>query len=282
MGKIFKVLSWNVKHFGDGSRDRKGHLKPEFRNKVKRVTDKIKEQSPDIFALYEVKGQDVFFEFMNHFTGYTFHITEGQQTQEILLGVKNNFTSFITQKLEFKAGNPNLRPGLFLTAMKNDKRYSFLFLHLKSMKDPYGWGMRSFMWEKVRSLRKVLGKIAGGVENSNMIILGDLNLMGMNVVYGDNDVTSEEEIKRFTDMVKSSSYKLKHLSKNSDDTYRSESGSLKSDLDHVFASDHLKFKPYGGYDVNVAGWPELDTEAKKVKWIQDYSDHAMLIFEIHD
>lgn len=280
MGKVFSVLSWNVKHFGDGSKDSKGKIKPEFREKVSRVTQKILEQDPDIFALYEVKGQDVFFELMNHFDGYSFHITEGPQTQEILLGIKANTTAFVTQRLEFKANNPNLRPGLLLTINKNDQRYSLLFLHLKSMPDPYGWGMRDLMWDKMRSLKKALNGMAGGPENCNFLVMGDLNTMGMNLTFSQKDFEGEEELERFDDMVSAPTYGLKRLTKTHDTTYRSESGSLQSNLDHVYASDHLQFNSFEDKQVKVTGWPEQSTEEEKVSWIKSYSDHAMLYFEV--
>ena len=280
MEKLFSVLSWNVKHFGDGSRDKKGKLRPEFREKVSRVTQLIQQEDPDIFALYEVKGQDVFFEFMNHFDGYSFHITEGQQTQEILLGIKTGITAFVTQRLEFKANNPNLRPGLLLTINKNSQRYSLLFLHLKSMPDPYGWGMRDLMWNKMRSLKKALNNMSGGPENANFIVMGDLNTMGMNLTFSDKDFDAEEELKRFDKLVSANTYGLKRLSKSHNLTYRSESGSLKSDLDHVYASKHLNFAESDQVEVHVKGWPEKASEEDKVDWIQAYSDHAMLYFEV--
>ncbi|MFY0599640.1 MAG: endonuclease/exonuclease/phosphatase family protein [Cyclobacteriaceae bacterium] len=282
MGKIFSVLSWNVKHFGDGSRDSKGKLKPEFKAKVGRITEMIVSKDPDIFALYEVKGQDVFFELMNHFEGYSFHITEGPQTQEILVGIKSDVTAFVTQRLEFKANNPNLRPGLFVTISRNEKRYSLLFLHLKSMPDPYGWGMRDLMWDKMRSLKKALNGMAGGAEKAHFIVMGDLNTMGMNLTFSQKDFAGDEELKRFDEMVKAPSYGLKRLSKTHDLTYRTESGTLKSDLDHVYASNHLRFAQHEGSEVKVIGWPEKQTEEDTKEWIQNYSDHAMLYFEIEE
>ena len=44
------------------------------------------------------------------YSDYFFHITEGPQTQEILVGVKSGFSPFFTQRVEFKGGNPRLRP----------------------------------------------------------------------------------------------------------------------------------------------------------------------------
>ncbi|MBV6644731.1 MAG: endonuclease/exonuclease/phosphatase family protein [Cyclobacteriaceae bacterium] len=281
MPKKFSVLSWNVKHFGSGSRDDKGHLKSSFVSKVQRVTQLIKSKEPDIIAIYEVKGEDVFFEFMNHFENYSFYITEGQQTQEILLGIKSNLTAFVTQRLEFKAANPHLRPGLLATISVDQVRYSLLFLHLKSINDPYGWGLRDFMWEKMRSLKGVLNKIAGGSQNSRFIVLGDLNTMGMNLIYSNKDFDGDEEVARFDDMVRSAKYDMRRLKKTYELTYTNESGTTQSNLDHVYATNNIAFNQFNGKDVEVIGWPEKQTAGELKQWVTDYSDHAMLYFEVN-
>jgi hypothetical protein len=60
MAKVFSVASWNVKHFKDDP------------TRVGRVVSFLKLQDPDIFALYEVTGKDVFDEMTDVFPGYTF------------------------------------------------------------------------------------------------------------------------------------------------------------------------------------------------------------------
>jgi len=274
------ITSWNVEHFGNGSRDRKGHLKPEFKTKVQRIVNFIHTKDPDIVALYEVKGADVFYEFMDRFAGYNFFITEGRQTQEILVGVRSGITSFVTQKLDFKAGNPHLRPGLLLTVMHDSKRYTFLFLHLKSTPTPNGWGLRDYMWEKVRRLKKALNARVSDPSVVNLIVLGDLNTMGMNVVYGNNDVSADEELSRFERMVSSKTYAMKLLSKSHSKTFSNGTGKIESDLDHVFASSHIDFAVENNAQVQVLGWPQKPEGAEKDRWINDYSDHGMLYFEI--
>jgi len=53
------------------------------------------------------------------------------------------------------------------------------------------------------------------------------------------------------------------------------------DLDHVFAADRIKFKKFaGGNEVKVKGWVDKHTEAQRDKWIREYSDHAILYFEV--
>src|SRR4249919_359003 len=101
--KAFSLASWNVEHFKN----------PDSR--VDRVVDFLANLTPDVFALYEVEGKEVFDALVTKMPSYSFHITEGQEVQEILVGVASNLTSFFTQKLEFKSGMQFLRPGALLT-----------------------------------------------------------------------------------------------------------------------------------------------------------------------
>ena len=95
MAKLFSVASWNVEHFkGDG---------PDSA-RVDRVVAFLAEQKPDIFGMFEVEGKTVFETLVQRMPNYTFQITEGQQTQEILIGVKRTMTSLITQRTEYIDG----------------------------------------------------------------------------------------------------------------------------------------------------------------------------------
>jgi hypothetical protein len=91
MAKLFSVVSWNVEHFKDDP------------SRVERVVTFLRDQSPDVFGLYEVEGSEVFTALVTLMPNYTFQITEGPQTQEILIGVKKTVTAFITQKTDFKS-----------------------------------------------------------------------------------------------------------------------------------------------------------------------------------
>jgi exonuclease III len=99
MAKAFTVASWNVEHFKNN---------PE---RIDLVINFLKEQKADVFALYEVESSEVYTALVSKLPSYHFHITEGPQTQEILVGVKKTLTAFFTQKEEFKTGNTYLRPG---------------------------------------------------------------------------------------------------------------------------------------------------------------------------
>ena len=183
MAKAFSVASWNVKHFrGKASR-------------INRVAKYLKDKNPDIFALYEVTGKEVFTELSLRFPHYKFQLTEGKETQEILVGIKSSFTAFITQKLEFKSGTTHMRPGLLVTISKNEKNYSLLFLHVASGNNPRGMGLREDMITRAIKFRKALDKRSGGKGKAYYLFLGDLNTMGLEYPY-DRDIEPVLELKR--------------------------------------------------------------------------------------
>src|SRR5262245_50628770 len=108
MPKLFSVASWNVEHFKD---DQTGQ-------RIARVVGFVAEQEPDVFGVYEVEGATIFNALVTRMPNYTFQITEGLETQEILIGVKKTVTAFITQKTEFRSGTTHMRPGQLVTITK--------------------------------------------------------------------------------------------------------------------------------------------------------------------
>ena len=268
MAKLFSVLSWNVEHF-----------KGEVKERVDDVTSQIKSLNPDIFALYEVEGKEVFSSFTSVMPDYNFHITEGPQTQEILVGAKNNFSSFFTQKLEFKSGNQFLRPGLLLTVTIDSQIYSLLFLHTKSGTDPLGLGLRDDMFKRACKFRMVLEGTAKKWETKYLFI-GDLNTMGMEYPFG-KAISAKAEIKKLAQK-EAQKVKMKILKKDEPASWWNGSKSKipPSNLDQVVVSDNLKFKKYSGAEVTVLGWPKELTVEKKDEWIKRYSDHGIIYFEV--
>src|SRR5262245_693424 len=92
MPKLFSVLSWNVEHFKDDPTP----------TRINKVVDFVKLQSPDVFGIFEVEGKTIFDALVSRMPDFTFQITEGEETQEILVGVRKTLTAFITQKTEFR------------------------------------------------------------------------------------------------------------------------------------------------------------------------------------
>jgi exonuclease III len=272
VAKAFSVLSWNVEHFG-ASAPNMPPTKP-----VGPIIDLVARQNADVVAIYEVTGAMVFNELTAKMPNYSFHITEGPQTQEILVGVRKTFSSFFTQRVEFNSGVTVLRPGALLTVTVSGVNYCLLFLHLKSLTDPRGFGLRDDQTERALKFRTVLDKSSAG--QANYIFMGDLNTMGMTLNFSDKDLTAEEEIARLK--ARCPTRRLTVLEKNELATFwpGSRSSLPPSNLDHVVASDHLKFRSFGGVPVSVRGWPQEPTDAKKDKWVAKFSDHAMLFFEV--
>ena len=97
MSKIFSFASWNVEHFM-GKQER-----------VERIVDLLKSKEPDVFAIFEVQGKDVFKDLMEKMPEHSFSITENniQNDMEILVGIRKSIQSFVTQREEFKSKVPS-------------------------------------------------------------------------------------------------------------------------------------------------------------------------------
>jgi endonuclease/exonuclease/phosphatase family metal-dependent hydrolase len=269
MAKIFSVASWNVEHFKND------------RSRIGRVVDFLSEQNPDVFGLYEVEGAEIFSALVSTMPGYTFQITEGPETQEILIGIRKNLTAFITQKVEFKSGTTHMRPGQLVTITKDGKHYALLFLHLSSGTDPRGMGLRDDMLARAMEFRKVLDQAEGGPGNARYIFLGDLNTMGMEYPF-ERGILSETELKKWDKYGARKSIKMRRLPKTHPATWFNGSTSSlpPSNLDHVFATDQLQFRAFSGASVAVRGWATEPTEAAMDAWIAKFSDHSLLYFEV--
>lgn len=273
MAKVFSVASWNIEHFkGDPSR-------------VDRVVDFLALQKPDVFGLYEVEGARVFESISSRMPNYTFQITEGPQTQEILIGVKKNLTAFITQKTTFRSGTTHMRPGQLVTVTKNGTNYALLFLHIASGSNPRGMGLRDDMIERAIKFRKDLDKAEGGPGQAHYLFLGDLNTMGLKYPY-QKSIEATTEIRKIDARAKRKG--MMRLEKTHSNTWWNGSTGRydPANLDHVYASDNLTFKMFNANDgskvpVDVRGWVEESTITQQDDWISQYSDHALLYFEIH-
>lgn len=271
MAKAFSIVSWNVEHF------------KEDPNRVDRVVGFVAAQDPDLIALYEVEGREIFSAVTAKFPGYTFQITEGEETQEILVGVRSSLSAFLTQKIDFKSGTTAMRPGLLATVTVAGKSYCVLFLHLASSNEPRGFGLRDDMAIRAIKFRKVLDANANG--KANYLFMGDLNTMGLDYPY-QRAIDSLIELKKWDNRA-TLYYDMRRLSKTYDATWSNGSTSSipNSNLDHVYASKHLTFtlftRPDGTKaEVDVRGWTNQPTPAAKDKWIKDFSDHSLLYLEV--
>jgi len=272
MAKAFSVASWNTNNLSNN---------PE---RVTTVISFLKEQDPDVFALYEVKGKDVFADITRVFPGYTCQITEGTETQEILVGVRNTLTCFMTQRVEFKSSVAGIRPGLLATITVDGVYYTILFLHLASSTEPRGMGLRDDMLDKAVKFRGTLDKAAGGKDKANYIFLGDLNMMGMQYPF-QKEIDSETELRKWD--TQASRHSMIRLKKVYEKTWfgGSTSSLAPANIDHVYAAKHLVFKQFKNpqnqsVDVDVRGWVNQPSPKAQDSWIDSYSDHSLLYFEV--
>jgi len=268
MTRAFSVASWNVEHFGK-------YRKPR---RVGSVVAFAAQQDSDILAIYEVENKRVFRPIIEAMPDYHFFITEGEQTQEILIGIRHGVSAYATQNLNFKSGQSTLRPGVLVTVHVDNAYYPVLFLHLKSMRDPRGFGLRHDMIRRAYDFQKTLTKASKSLAKEaadfagepapaqvppvNYIFVGDLNTMGLDYYPRSKfDIQGEDEIAELRRFGRYRNMRL--LEKNAPATYYKNSASTKllSNLDHVVAADHLQFEKFNGKDIDVRGWPGLATEA---------------------
>lgn len=271
MSKNIKFLTWNVENF---------HA-DEVR--VPRVVKYVADQKPDIFALSEVKGRQVFRSMVNMMPKYHITITESLSVPEILVGVRSNITSFVMQRNELKSKVPTLRPGALATLKLGGKLLSFLFLHLKSFDEPRSWGLRDDMFGHITSLKRTLDREMTSGQKANYIVLGDLNTMGMAAKYNDQlDIDGAEELGFIDKRMEHSNNGMRRLTKSHDMTWWNGKDNWKpSDLDHVYSADHLSFKTSASdAEVTVAGWVEKEGLTAQKKWIDEMSDHCALIGQV--
>lgn len=269
MTKIFSAASWNVEHFANN------------KNRIRENIQFVQQSNPDVFAIFEVEGKQVFSDFVSLMPTHNFFITEDLSKMETLIGVNRNLTAFVTQRQAIKSKIPTLRPGALVTLAIDNQFYSILFIHLKSLPDPRSWGLRDDMISHILNLKKALDRVSGKPEGANFICMGDFNTMGLNVTYAKNDMSGAEELARYGKRFKGR--KMRLLPKTAPATWWGGQGTTipPSNLDHVFASQTLQFQTFDqGAEVSVRGWAELPDETTQTNWIEDHSDHNLLYSEV--
>ena len=112
---------------------------------------------------------------------------------------------------------------------------------------------------------------------SNYIFLADLGSLGSQRS-GYADILAEQEVRDLRRLVQSR--RMRVLEKDEQHTWWDGRRRRHMDVDLVVARDHLRFKQFGDAEVSVRGWPKLASEAEQSKWVERYSDHAFLFFEL--
>ena len=274
--KELKFLYWNVRHF-NASSNNKGWL--GFReSRAERVFMKISEENPDIFGISEVTDDEVFKAMEKILPDYSYSITDGSQSQETLVGVRNSLSPVFRQKAEFKGGSSTLRPAALTRIFNGDNPVRVLFCHLKSSTEADSFELRKKMCQEAAKLKRSFNP-AAGAQGPNFVFAGDMNTMGRKVRgQREQNLSGAQEIEALEKYFKRNG--MVFLPKTHGATYNGGSSSSykPADLDHVVVSDHMRFKPVNenGALVSVKGWTELRSASAQDKWIEEYSDHAYL------
>ena len=274
----FKFMSWNVKHFRGGSKKR-----------IEEVDAHIGTEDPDVFGIIEFQAKDIARRIVaDYYDEYDFGMTDSKMGLDFLIGWRRGtFQQVIyTQRRDFKAGNINLRPGGLLSFQEkgNTAFTNMLFLHTDSGRKPKDYNTRQAMFAKIFKLKHALEGLEQQDGNARLVVLGDLNTMGRAKTSTLPTIRADEEIDALEQDALAAGMRL--LSKSHEKTWSNKSGSKKSDLDHVIASDDLDFSefyfvgdPVSIFEIEVYGWNNLTGNARK-SWIENISDHCALVGEV--
>ncbi len=269
----FSLLSWNVETFTGTE------------SKLSNVTTHVKSLNPDVVGFFEVENVNIISLMNNQLPEYDYNLTDGPENKEILVGVRRGKfqQSIFTQKREFKAYNPSLRPGALMSLWLAGEFYNILFLHTDSGTEAPSFGNRNEMFDKIWSLKKALDKKSQGGTGAKLIVLGVLNTMGLQYPFKkktDTRISEADEIKALEAIAEKNQMVV--LQKEFNLTYNN--GTLMSNLDHVIATDNLTFRQLGTaqgrpFFVRVSGWQQLQGSARK-QFIETISHHCSLYSEV--
>lgn len=272
----FSVLCWNIEKFNDS--------KPE---RIQAVADAIRTHDPDVIGILEFLAKDAARRLVrDFFPDHDFAFTDSKMSIEILVGWRRSKFGQVlyTQRRELQAGSENLRPGGLLCVREKGAAqfHNMLFLHTDSGVTAREYETRRTMFSKIFSLNKALQALHEQQGKSRFIALGDLNTMGRVIAPNVTPITEAQEIAQLVTAAGKAGMQL--LPKSAPKTWSSPTGSRKSNLDHVLASNDLNFKTQGtvgGQPVKVLvdGWVNMSGAARRT-FIETISDHSMLFVEI--
>jgi hypothetical protein len=273
----FKFMSWNVRHFQGGSKQR-----------IEEVDAHIGAEDPDVFGIIEFQAKEVARLIVTkYYPEYDFGMTDSKMQLDFLIGWRRGkFKQVIyTQRRDFMAGNINLRPGGLLSfqEVENAPFTNILLLHTDSGRTKKDYDNRQAMFSKIFSLKQAIEGLEIQQGSARLIVLGDLNTMGRAKTATLPTVPAKDEIDALEQDAVAAGMRM--LSKSHDKTWSNKSGSTKSNLDHVIASNDLNFSQYffvnnpgSTFEIEVYGWNNLTGNARK-SWIENISDHCALVGE---
>ena len=140
------------------------------------------------------------------------------------------------------------------------------------------------MLQHVASLKRTLDKFPPANKKANFVALGDLNTMGVQPAYNNvTDFDGAQELAFVENRMSAAVNGMKLLTKTHTKTWWNGKDNWQpSNLDHIFAADHLQFKSLSGADIEISGWVDKTTDNARKNWIDKFSDHALLYGEIHE
>ncbi|MDJ0951806.1 MAG: endonuclease/exonuclease/phosphatase family protein [Alphaproteobacteria bacterium] len=270
-----KVLFWNIENFTGANPGR-----------AEKVIRHIREAGADVLGFSEIKDKAALRSILqDSLHDYDFGITDGLQGIELLAGWRRGEfeQALFTQRREFKADNPHLRPGSLLSVKKRGKFFNFLFLHTDSGRKERDYNNRQDMFEKIWAMRKRLEDIEG--QESKLIVLGDLNTMGKSARGRSGNITGQEEVEELKRDAANNEMKLFDKSHNNTWARVKSSGEIEmeSNLDHVIASNTITLNDLGGGTrVRVRGWVNAATDSERLEFVEHISDHCSIECEVSD
>lgn len=262
-----KVIFWNIENFYGTDPAR-----------AAQVVEHIRNANPDVVGFSEIKDKAALRSILqNSLQDYDFGITDGRQGIELLAGWRRGTfgQALFTQRREFKADNPHLRPASLLSLKCGPKFLNIAFLHMDSGTKTTDYDNRQDMFEKCWSLKKTFDDLED--DNTHFMIMGDLNTMGRAARAGIPAISGAEEIANLA--ADASAHGMALLSKNEPATWAdvSSSGRLKrsSDLDHAIATTNIAFAPVSpSKQVAVRGWNQMTSDADRLNFVENISDHS--------
>lgn len=268
-----RVLFWNIENYRGDNEDR-----------TRAAVEHIRAFDPHIVGFSEIGSKRAIRNLMmEELPEYDFGVTDGIQAIELMAGWKQGVfqQAIYTQRREFKAGHSGQRPGALLSVKHDGSFINLLFLHTDSGRKSTDYENRREMFGKISSLRRSLNEIEGGL--ARFVVMGDLNTMGRNAMPGEDEISSEKEIEDLTRFMARGGMTLQEKSAPKTFLQYKDDGTVEfeTDLDHVISSDVTPLRDIaGGKKVKVRGWNELTTDAERIDWTENLSDHASIEIEI--
>lgn len=260
----FRALFWNIEDFAGGAK------------RTRDVVDHIRQTDPDIIGICEVRNKDALREMIrDDFSDFDFAITDGQQEVELAVGWRRGMFehAIFTQRREFKASNPDLRPGALLTVRDGGAPFHLLFLHADSGRKLTDYANRQEVFDHVWSLKAALDRIEG--DDARLIVMGDLNTMGHDAKGKTKALHGMDEIREVDRRANKKGMNL--LNKSHTDTFlQVNDGKIKfaANLDHVLISHSVSLGKIGNARVLVRGWVDGSTDFDKTDFVDHVSDHC--------